>query len=198
MTALLAQANNNFNNGPFNGNDNEVLIVVLIVVGILLVIGLIVTIFFLMMLSKTLSRCAPENRTMEPGMVWLNLIPCVSLVWQFITVSRVAESLDNEFYDRGWDQNDDYGRSLGTTTCVLNLLGIIPYIGGLFSLGWLVCGIIYWVKIAGYSKQLAAGESFEGDDDEDERPRKKKKRRDEYDDEDDRDDDGSRGHRDWN
>jgi hypothetical protein len=32
---------------------------------------------------------------MEPGMVWLNLIPVLSLVWQFITVIRVAESLES-------------------------------------------------------------------------------------------------------
>jgi hypothetical protein len=31
---------------------------------------------------------------------------------------------------------------------------MIPYIGVLFSLASLVCWIIYWVKIAGYNRQL--------------------------------------------
>ena len=67
-------------------------------------IGLAITILFLLTLSKALRRCAPENRTMEPGMVWLYLIPIFNLYWQFVTVNRVSESLKNEFYARGIDR----------------------------------------------------------------------------------------------
>ena len=41
---------------------------------------------------------------MEPGMVWLMLVPCVNIVWQFVIAIRVPESLRNEFRDR--DQDD--------------------------------------------------------------------------------------------
>ena len=40
------------------------------------------------------------------------------------------------------------------------LLGAIPFIGGIFTLIGVVCWIMYWVKIAGFSKELATGESF--------------------------------------
>ena len=45
-----------------------------------LAVGLAVGIFYILSLQKALNRCAPENRAMEPGMVWLLLIPCVFLV----------------------------------------------------------------------------------------------------------------------
>jgi hypothetical protein len=151
MLAIFAQAWNNPNNGP----PAEFWIAFLVVIGVFLVVAFVIAIFFLLTLSKALSRCHHRNRTMEPGMVWLNLIPLFNLVWQFITVNRVAESLSNEFYDRGWDRKgEDYGRSVGTTYCIMNLLGWIPYCGALFGIVGLVCFIIYWVKIANYSSQL--------------------------------------------
>ena len=180
MNALFAQVNRQ-NNG---GEDAAVLIFVFIFLGIFFVIFLGIAIAFLLTLQKALNRCHPKNRTMEPGMVWLNLIPCFSIVWQFITVQRIAESLDNEFYDRGLRRVDDFSKGLGTTTCVLNLLGAIPYIGGLFGLAGFVCWIIYWVKIAGYSSRLATNAArYDYDDDYDDRPRRNRPARDdEYDD----------------
>ena len=84
----------------------------------------------------------------------VNLIPCFNIVWIFITVTRLADSLRDEFDDRRLRGDGDFGRSLGITYNVLNLLGAIPYIGAIFSIAGLVCFIIYWVKIAGYSRQL--------------------------------------------
>jgi hypothetical protein len=162
----------------------ELLPVLIGIVCVFLAIGLVIAIFFLLTLSKALSRCRPANRTMEPGMVWLNFVPLLSLVWEFITVIRVAESLKNEYYDRGWDDRGDFGKNLGLATCILNLLGIVPFIGGLFSLAGLVCFVIYWVKVAGYSKELAE-RGGDYDDDFDDRPKKRRKR----DDDDDYDDD---------
>jgi hypothetical protein len=40
--------------------------------------------------------------------------------------------------------------------CGLFCASIIPVIGALFSLGGLVCWILYWIKIAGFSKKLEA------------------------------------------
>ena len=40
-------------------------------------IALIPLIFYLLTLQKALNSCAPENRAMQPAMVWLMLIPAV-------------------------------------------------------------------------------------------------------------------------
>ncbi len=121
---------------------------------VILAVALVIQIFYLLTLSRALRRCRPRNRRMEPGQVWLNLIPCFNIVWIFITVTRLADSLRDEFDDRRLRADGDFGRTLGITYNVLNLLGAIPYIGAIFSMAGLVCFIIYWVKIAGYSRQL--------------------------------------------
>src|SRR5688500_569860 len=75
---------------------------------------------FLAALGRVLRRVEPENRRMEPGQVWLNLIPIFNLVWATVTVERVAESLRNEFRERGMDGPDErYGRTRGLTTLAL-------------------------------------------------------------------------------
>ncbi len=135
--------------------DDALIVVLLVAYLVFIVIAIGVYILYLMTLSKALSRCSPANRTMEPGQVWLNLIPCFNLVWQFITVNRISESFEYEFRDRRLPREGDFAKNLGLTYLILNLCGFIPYIGFLFSIGSLVCWIIYWVKIAGFSKLLA-------------------------------------------
>ena len=119
------------------------------------VIILLPFIFYLLTLQKTLSRCAPENRAMAPGMVWLMLIPLVNLVWHFFVVLNVAKSLGAEFQKRGIAEEPDPGKKIGLIMCILGCCGIIPLLGILCSLGALVCWILYWIKIAGFSKKLA-------------------------------------------
>jgi hypothetical protein len=176
-----------------NPNDDEFLLFVLLFVGGILLVWLVLAIFFLLTLHKALARCRPRNRTMEPGMVWLNLIPVFYLAWQFVTVLRVAESLRNEFRDRGWHRRgDNYSQGVGITTCIMLILSCIPYCGAIFLLVWLICFIIYWVQIAGYSSQLASGEfsaddrdeDYDNDDDDDDRPRRSRDRREDDDDDD--------------
>jgi hypothetical protein len=55
-------------------------VLLLFICGILIV-ALVIGILFLLTLHRALDRCSPRNRTMEPGMVWLNLIPLFSMVW---------------------------------------------------------------------------------------------------------------------
>lgn len=126
-------------------------IMVVVVITVILLIPLII---FLLMLQKTLQRCAPENREMEPAHVWLSLIPVFNLYWQFIIVARVSGSLAKEFASRGIAVEPEPGKFLGIMTCILALCGWIPVLGIITSLAGLVSWVMYWVKIAGYSKQL--------------------------------------------
>jgi hypothetical protein len=139
--------------------------------------------------EQLLSRVSPRNRLMEPGMVWLMLIPCFNIVWQFFIVTRVPGSLRNEFRDHNLDDGSDYGKGIGLAYAVLNIVGScagngqqgaspeLAMGGAILSLGLsilcLTLGIIFWVKIASYSRQLAEGDSgprdwerkFDDDDD---------------------------------
>jgi len=119
-------------------------------------IGLAVYIVFLRSLQGVLEHCAPQNRTVSPGQVWLSLIPFFNLVWQFILVSRIAESLQLEFAARQAPAppEEDYGKTLGIAMCALSLSSIIPLVGIFTGLAGTICWIVYWVRISGYSRAL--------------------------------------------
>lgn len=127
---------------------------ILVFVLIVLAISLIPLIFYILTLQKALNKCAPENRAMQPGMVWLLLVPLVNIVWSFFVVLNMAKSLGAEFQKRGIAEEPEPGKKLGLIMCVLFCCGIIPLLGALCSLGGLVCWIMYWLKIAGFSKKL--------------------------------------------
>ena|SRR5690242_14728159 len=57
---------------------------------------LIPAIFFLLTLQNTLRAISPENRRMPPSNVWLLFIPLFNLVWQFIVVDRISQSIGAE------------------------------------------------------------------------------------------------------
>jgi hypothetical protein len=123
---------------------------------VVIAIFLIPFIFFLLTLQKALNRCSPESRAMQPGMVWLMLIPLFNLVWQFFVVINIAKSLGAEFRKRGIAVEPEPGKTMGMVMCILFCCGIIPILGVLCSLAGLVFWIIYWAKIAGFSGKLAA------------------------------------------
>jgi hypothetical protein len=118
------------------------------------VIGLAITIFFILTLQKALNRCSLENRAMQPGMTWLLLIPLFNIVWIFFVVLNMAKSLGAEFVKRGIPADPEPGKTLGLAYAILAICSAIPFVGFLAGIGCLVCFIMYWVKIAGYSKQL--------------------------------------------
>jgi hypothetical protein len=134
------------------GGASMIAILIGIFIGFLLF--LVPMVFYILTLQKALNRCAPENRAMQPAMVWLLLVPLLNLVWGFIVVINMAKSLGAEFQKRGIAEEPEPGKKLGMIMCVLFCCSIIPLLGMLASLGGLVCWIMYWLKIAGFSKKL--------------------------------------------
>jgi len=119
------------------------------------VLGIIPLIFYLVSIQNTLNTISQENRKMQPTQVWLTLIPIFGLVWQFIIVNRVADSLKHEFEAKNikvYEERPGYG--IGMAYCILFACTIIPFLGFLTSMGGLVCWIIYWIKINDYKMKL--------------------------------------------
>ena len=170
------------------GPDAGVLAGVLVFYAVVLVVAIAVQIMFLLTMSRCLHQISRRNRQMEPGQVWLCLIPIFGFVWTIIMILRVADSLRDEFDDRGLRGDGDYGKTLGIIYVVTSVA--CGPVG-------LICWIMYWVKIAGYTKQLAARRGYSDDyeDDEDDRPRKRRRRDEDDEDEDDEDEDDDRPRR---
>jgi hypothetical protein len=160
------------------GPDAGVLVGVFMFYGVLILIAIIIRVFFLLSMSKCFRQISPRNRQMEPGMVWLALIPIFDIVWIIIMVIRLSDSLRDEFYDRGLREDGDFGKMLGILYIVFAI--VCGPVG-------LICFIMYWVKVAGYTKQLAARRRYADDDDEeDDRPRRRRRRDEDEDDDDER------------
>jgi len=121
---------------------------------VMLLIGLVVMVFYILTLQKALNKCAPENRAMQPAMTWLLLIPCFGLVWHFFVVINMAKTLGAEFQKRGLAEEPEPGKVLGLVTCGLFVGSCIPFLNYLCAPAGLICWIIYWVKISGYSGKL--------------------------------------------
>ncbi|MDB5312800.1 MAG: hypothetical protein JWO38_7002 [Gemmataceae bacterium] len=143
----------------------------MVCVAVVLVAGLYLTISFLSAVARVLRRVDPENRRMEPGGVWLNLIPVFNLVWAAVTVERVAESIRNEYLSRGMDgPREGYGRPAGLTVVVLLTVGsflelvstagraaavLFPLV--LVYLIAFIYWIVYWVQLNRYTRELKSG-----------------------------------------
>ena len=127
-------------------------IVVLCGLGAILLVPLV---FYLLTLQKALSRCSVESRVMDPGLVWLTLIPVFNLVWQFFIVSNVAASLHNEFVRRGIAAEPRPGQGIGLAMCILLVCALNPLLLIPCGIAWFICWIVYWATIAGSSAKLA-------------------------------------------
>ena len=143
---------------------------------VLLVVVLIPAIFFLLTQQNTLKAIRPENRLLKPGLVWLQFIPFVGQVWQFIVVTKIAGSIKQEMESSGEDSilgiadamTVDELRTkptfnIGITYCSLNIIYILlnlltrgrtSTLLGLLALVGMVFWIIYWVQLAGWKKKL--------------------------------------------
>lgn len=127
----------------------------LLIILIILILSIIPLIFYLLTLQNTFNEISNENRKMSAGQVWLTLIPLFGLVWQFIIVNRMADSLKAEFVKRNIKVEEDRpGIGIGLAYCILYCCSIIPFLGILSGIAGLICWIIYWTKINGYKIKL--------------------------------------------
>ena len=143
--------------GPFGLGGAEVVLIFFIVFGI----ALVPMIFYLLNLQKAMEQVSPDLRKMSPGSVWLSLIPVFSLVWSFIMVGNIADSLSAEYQRRNMQRNEErLGYQTGLTMAILQVCGFIPFLGPIAGLVGFVFWIMYWVKIYGYRQQLESNPNY--------------------------------------
>ena len=128
--------------------------VLLAALPILFLIVVLPPILFCIVVHRALAHCAPSSRTMAPGLVWLVLVPFVSLFWPFRVVGAVATSLHNEFVRRGLPTDPAPGKALGTAYATLAVLSAIPLVNFVTMLPGAVCWALYCVRIASLTSRL--------------------------------------------
>ena len=145
----------------------------------LLLAFVIPAILFFLSQQRILQIIRPENRELSPGSVWLQFIPLFGMIWQFIVVIRIANSVSKELASKMGESILDHSQvqmkatdesptyTIGIAYCTLTTLGVIinyatsqtrylALFGSLFVLTGMVCWIIYWVRIVNTKNKLVA------------------------------------------
>ena len=122
---------------------------------VLMAIGLAIAIFYILTMQKALDLAGERHQKMKPGLVWLLLIPLFNLVWHFFVVKHVSDSIKSWAEENG-ENVQDAGYTIGLVACIAQCCGIIPLVNMLAGPVSLVCLIIWWVKVAGFNKLMAA------------------------------------------
>jgi len=143
---------------------------------LLLLLFIVPAILFVLTQQNTLKAIRPENRLLNPGLVWLQFIPIFGQVWQFIVVSRIAGSAvrqrmsfrDDSILGLSHEAAAAIGKQptlvMGIIYCSLEIINILilfttltptmQTIHGLLALAQMICWIIYWVQLGKLKIQL--------------------------------------------
>jgi len=143
---------------------------------ILILAFVIPAILFVTTQYKTLKTIQPKNRRTSPWIVWLQFIPILNFIWQFVVVSKISGSIKDEFAARADESSlslpsaevvAQLGKRptlyIGLAYCILitppflmNFFMLNPPIYGvpIMELAGITCWIIYWVNLAKYKRIL--------------------------------------------
>lgn len=129
------------------GNGAQDMAWLLLVWGGSFAVWLVIQAIVCWLLMNCFTAVPSEHRKMEPGRVWLLMIPLFNLVWNFFVYPGLADSYRATF-DKRPDANvaGDCGRTLGLALSVCSAVSVIPCIGMFTGLAALVLLIIYLVK----------------------------------------------------
>ena len=135
---------------------NISLISSLLVVFVLLLL-VIPRIFYILTLQSTFNAISIGNRKMPSNNVWLLLIPIFGIIWQFIVVKKLSDSIRTEANLRGIRISElQPGYGVGQAMCILECFFFIPFINFFTGVAGFICWILYWIKINEYKKILLA------------------------------------------
>jgi hypothetical protein len=126
----------------FFGFGGPELIIVNLIVGLMLMFSAIPAVLAFLVLS----RIPGEFRKQEPGLAFLLLIPCFSIIWAFFVHPKVADSLKSYFEAKGIQGHGDCGASIALWICICGACSFVPVAGAAAGLAGLVLLIVFYVK----------------------------------------------------
>lgn len=125
---------------------------------IVAVIGLIIKVVFAYTLYSTLKLVKKENQCILPSQIWFVALPLFNIYWNFEVVRRLTDSLNNEFYDRQIEVEENPTRKAGQLfawTYLLRNIPLPPFILLIIGMLHFVYYITYWIKVYQYKSLLA-------------------------------------------
>ena len=126
----------------------------LAIMGVAFGIALAIHVAVCALLSVCYSRIPMQFRKQEPGLVWLLMIPCFNVVWNFFVYPRLADSYKAYFASVGRADVGDCGKGIGLAYSICAIFCIIPCVNYLAAPATLVLLIIYLVKAMDLKSQI--------------------------------------------
>lgn len=121
-----------------------------------LAIGLAIAAVICWLISGCLKLLPQECREMEPGMVWLLMIPLFNLVWNFFVFPKTSRSFQRYFAAKGRTEFGDCGEKIGLWCAICYVLCVVPCVNYVAGPAALVLLIIYLVKVVGLKQFVTA------------------------------------------
>ena len=135
--------------------------------GVLGIAALVAWILFLLTLYKTAEEITLDDRQLNPGYVWLNLIPLFNVVWIFFTIIWLSRDMTDQAQhyldkkpaktpkgDLTEIQEQEADKIWGLVFAGLWASTLIPYLNTITMIAAVIVWIIYWVKITNNRKVL--------------------------------------------
>lgn len=131
-------------------NENEQAMMVFAAIGAFLLVALVIILavnaVVCWLVASSLARIPAEHRKMEPGQVWLLMIPCWGVVWNFFVFQRVPESFQSYFASIGRQDLGDCGKQIGLWYAICGACAFVPFLGYLAGPAGFVLLILNLVK----------------------------------------------------
>lgn len=125
-------------------------------VGVVLLIQLAINVLICWLVYDALQAVPREHRKLDPGLVWLLLIPCWSVIWAFFVYPPAARSFAAAFAARGVTTEGDAGESIGLWLAISGVACFVPIVNWIAGPACLVLMIIYLIKIRALKQKLLA------------------------------------------
>ena len=107
-------------------------------------------------LARVLKRIPEESRFSKPWHPWLLLVPMFNLVWAFILLPRISDSLQAELMTDADRSMGDCGRTFGLAHAGCRLALVLSFFPVLFAAAALVFLILYVLRVSELSRRISA------------------------------------------
>lgn len=111
-----------------------------------MLIFLAIDVFICWVVYTCYQRIPEKHRTMSPGQVWLALIPCFGLIWNFWVFPGLSKSYKSYFDSVGDTSVGDCYAQVALWLCISVLGCYVPAVQSLAALASIVLLIIFLVK----------------------------------------------------
>ncbi|WP_069660059.1 hypothetical protein [Arcticibacter eurypsychrophilus] len=91
-------------------------------------VSLLITGFFCYSITKVLDHIAEENRSIQPKMIWLLLIPGFNWIWNFVVATKLSLSIKKEMEARDFDVSGKPTFMQGILYAIISVISVIPSI----------------------------------------------------------------------